>query len=1235
MLVIGNRLGAQDLEESNFIRYTRLQGLSNNYISGIVQDSTGYIWIATHKGINRFDGKIFQSVYKSSAHSWLPDNMLVRIHRTANEIIGATRAGAFAFDTETGQYKQFIVPCDSAIYFWTNNVFDIGKDKNDDYILSTKTGLYVFSTSGKLIKRYDYHMPNDVGKLELIFGGWVNTLDNGSTLQQNGLFGSMYDPNANLFDTLFVARRDHLKKILTDTNGDMKMAWSGKNEELFILNPDKNTIDVTNIYAPSNTSNSMPFIVKANLGWTSKLSYLNDSLLAITCKNNGFYLLHYNKRTKQLTGNGKKYFEKDVCTSVFKDREGRLWIGTADGIYKQNLHNSFFSVTDLSEQSPGLLDHEIKCIYVEGDSIFAGLQNEGGLLILNKKTGSIKRQLRFTPAKVFSNSIINIFPYDRDTLWIATTSGIFWLNKKNYHSGKLKTPPQLDWMQKTNARCFFEDSKKNIWISFGKLNSLVRYNRATQIFSEISTASNPLLKITFVFSMAEDLQGNIWLSGDGLCRWNVKKQMVDTLIPYPKVSRLLLNYMYILDRDSLNNLWLSSFNNQIIQFNCSTSTMYLRQQENNIIDGNSVTNSPIIHDNIWLGTDNGISAFDIRNYQVKQFTYADGLPSVAITSTGQGSYYDSQSDRFYFGARNRLISFTPEVSLSHKIPPNLFIEKITARDTTILQVANDIRLKFDQNNLSIIFNTINFTDPEENRFAWRLQSNTDTRWSNMDTRWSNMDTSWIDLNDLGMITLSNLDWGWHTIQVKLFSVNNHWPQEVKTLSFYINPPFWKAPWFIFMLVVLITGLILIGYKRRINTVRNKEGEKARVQQLLAEEYKNRLELEQISNYFSACFAGKDTVEDVLWDVSKNLIGRMNYEECIIYMWNAEKTKMIQKAAYGPKGNPRTISAQSFDVSPGQGVVGYVMLTKEPQLVADTRQDKRYRVDDLNRLSEICVPIIHEDDLIGIIDSEHQEENHFKERDVQILTTIATLVGNKINQIESEESLEIKQKEIAYINQQLAEAQLSALQTQMNPHFIFNSLNSIKGMILENEQQKASRYLSKFAQMIRMTLNQSKEILTTMCENLEHLENYLEMEKLRFDDSFTFKIIVGESIDLEDTLIPTLMIQPLAENAIWHGLMQKEGEKKLLICFSQMNGTISCTIEDNGIGINRSEQLKSFVKRTHQSVGLNNLRNRIKILNEKFDIGCFLDISDLNELNKEKTGTCALLRFNVIDSKLVL
>jgi len=104
---------------------------------------------------------------------------------------------------------------------------------------------------------------------------------------------------------------------------------------------------------------------------------------------------------------------------------------------------------------------------------------------------------------------------------------------------------------------------------------------------------------------------------------------------------------------------------------------------------------------------------------------------------------------------------------------------------------------------------------------------------------------------------------------------------------------------------------------------------------------------------------------------------MNYVDCMIYLWNKNKTKMIQKASYGPKGDPQAISSSLFDVSPGQGVVGHVMITKEPLLIQDTRLDPRYRVDDISRLSELCVPIVHNNELIGIIDSEHHNANHFK------------------------------------------------------------------------------------------------------------------------------------------------------------------------------------------------------------------------------------------------------------------
>ena len=107
-----------------------------------------------------------------------------------------------------------------------------------------------------------------------------------------------------------------------------------------------------------------------------------------------------------------------------------------------------------------------------------------------------------------------------------------------------------------------------------------------------------------------------------------------------------------------------------------------------------------------------------------------------------------------------------------------------------------------------------------------------------------------------------------------------------------------------------------------------------------------------------------------------------------------------------------------------------------------------------------------------------------------------------------------------------------------------------------------------------------------------------------------------------------MIQPLAENAIWHGLMHKKGDKKIVIRFVETDDMVTCTIEDNGIGIRQSEKMKMVSKRPH--VGLDNLRNRIKIMNKKYDMNCSLDIADLGERNDDQTGTLVTLKFRILN-----
>jgi len=165
----------------------------------------------------------------------------------------------------------------------------------------------------------------------------------------------------------------------------------------------------------------------------------------------------------------------------------------------------------------------------------------------------------------------------------------------------------------------------------------------------------------------------------------------------------------------------------------------------------------------------------------------------------------------------------------------------------------------------------------------------------------------------------------------------------------------------------------------------------------------------------------------------------------------------------------------------------------------------------------------------------------------------------------------------------------------------------------------------------MTLNHSRDIFVTLHENTKYLKTYLEMEQLRFDDSFTWDITIAANIDAEETQIPSLMIQPLVENAIWHGLLQSTSHKKLSLSFTRSDDKITCTIEDNGIGIIQAEKQKEQHKAGHRSVGLENLRNRIKIMNEKYQTNCSLQITDLSGIEGKGSGTRAILRFNLINT----
>ncbi|MGB5458693.1 MAG: histidine kinase [Eudoraea sp.] len=200
--------------------------------------------------------------------------------------------------------------------------------------------------------------------------------------------------------------------------------------------------------------------------------------------------------------------------------------------------------------------------------------------------------------------------------------------------------------------------------------------------------------------------------------------------------------------------------------------------------------------------------------------------------------------------------------------------------------------------------------------------------------------------------------------------------------------------------------------------------------------------------------------------------------------------------------------------------------------------------------------------------------------------------------------------------------LKSLRSQMNPHFIFNALNSVNNYIAKNDERSANRYLSEFSTLMRAVLENSEEDFISLSRELELIELYVKLEHSRFPEKFDYTINLDEQIDTEAFQIPPMLLQPYIENAIWHGLRYKEEKGALSIELTKKEtDIIEIRITDNGIGRKRSRELKTRNQKTQNSKGMGNIKKRIAILNTMYKDKVSVSVQDLNE---DATGTRVIL-----------
>jgi LytS/YehU family sensor histidine kinase len=218
----------------------------------------------------------------------------------------------------------------------------------------------------------------------------------------------------------------------------------------------------------------------------------------------------------------------------------------------------------------------------------------------------------------------------------------------------------------------------------------------------------------------------------------------------------------------------------------------------------------------------------------------------------------------------------------------------------------------------------------------------------------------------------------------------------------------------------------------------------------------------------------------------------------------------------------------------------------------------------------------------------------------------------------------REQEVAQLYQQKTELEMQALRVQMNPHFIFNCLSSINRYILINKIDEASDYLTKFSRLIRMALHNSEKPLITLESELEALRLYLDLERLRFKNAFNYGITFINTIDINAVYIPPMLIQPFAENAIWHGLMHKKGTGCLEIQFRAEDKVLTCAIIDNGVGRNMAAVVNSRSAEKNKSMGVEITAGRLALLNKSKNEAAVFNIEDLFDEEGNGCGTKVVL-----------
>jgi len=792
--------------ESDFIRYSVKEGLSDNTVNCIAQDDLGYIWIGTDAGLNRFDGHQFKKFYQSTEPLRLLSGTIGRMRNFESHQLGInTRGGFQLLNTQSYTVRNFVIPDSTAFYVYLNSTWETMALEDGSFAVTTAAGFYVFDKNGKVILRHDAYTQKDIGQQRILYGRDIFQIGKGQYL--------IYTNEKSM------AHYDHTKKVYTQLEGN-DPTWkdfahpNAKREHHWVLKQQISTEEF--VFIPSTSysiiyyhhglkkrvASPIPRGIHYSFNWASKIAVLNDTTLIINCRTKGFYMFHLNRTTGHIRYDETVYLPEYEITYPFVDKDNRFWAGTTQGVLQQKLRPSVITAYKYPPAEGEIYTGGFTTLYKYKGVLYAGrFSRSKGLAIIDAKTMKLIREVDIFGNDSEWNEIRSIEMYHPDTLWIGTNASLVWYDTKSGQYGKLLDEKKYPWSFPFFAVLGPPREDGYAWMVSMLNGKVVRYHIHSRTFTLFTSQTTPALPFDKVKSVAYDAYGDVWISGHSLARWNHQTQTFDTLITSYGGANKYNDDIIAFNADTEGSLWLHNAANGLLEYRIKDKNFVAYSTKHGMPSDVIHCISPVIDGKVWLASGYHVTLFDNHSKQFTIYDQLDGLPDQK--PTGRRMFYEKETGQLYLCSNEYISTFpftpSPEVDMSS----DLVIEEVTIdNDQSYYQPFDPVQIRYNENSLMIHYTVIDY-EKSHYRFSYRPYT----------------DHPWINLGDQRAINLSNLQPGTYTIQIR--ASGKPGVEKMKELRVVIRSPLWKTPWFIALVALVIGVMVYWQIRKRIRHIRQK------------------------------------------------------------------------------------------------------------------------------------------------------------------------------------------------------------------------------------------------------------------------------------------------------------------------------------------------------------------------------------------------------------------------------